>query len=354
MDYRCITAEECKNLNIDKTSEPPFIPFQGICQEGCPKDFQMKYTVDGNKMSASCKPCIGKECWHACEAPIIDSIASLQTLKGCQVVRNSLEIQIKARSEGNTNIMNELQNSLSDIIEIEGYLKVSRSTPISSLNFLKSLKLIRGTHLDKNEYSVVIWDNPNIQHLFNENQKVEVENGKLFFHFNPKLCFYKIETLAANQYVIENYETAKLSNGDKTTCNITRLAVEVTAVFSQGATFKLTPLELDDERSILSNVVFYKETLEQNVDLWEGRDACGNDEWNSEDINVFAENETVSFSLNKLKPFTQYAYYVKVYVLASERSAQSDIQYLTTLPGIPEQPQKVRVKSKNDAEIVIK
>lgn len=45
MGYRCLTAEECKNLNVNKTSDPPFIPFKtsGKCQEGCPQDYQVEF-----------------------------------------------------------------------------------------------------------------------------------------------------------------------------------------------------------------------------------------------------------------------------------------------------------------------
>lgn len=45
--------------------------------------------------------------------------------------------------------MRELEKSLSAIEEIDGYLKVVRSFPLVSLNFLKNLKVIHGNTLDK-------------------------------------------------------------------------------------------------------------------------------------------------------------------------------------------------------------
>ena len=44
--------------------------------------------------------------------------------------------------------------------------------------------------------------------------------------------------------------------------------------------------------------------------------------------------------LSNLKPFTQYAYYVRTYTVSTQRSgAQSKLLYFTTLPG---QPSSVR------------
>lgn len=46
------------------------------------------------------------------------------------------------------NVVNELEENLNMIEEIDGYLKVVRSFPLVSLNFLKSLKRIRGNSLE--------------------------------------------------------------------------------------------------------------------------------------------------------------------------------------------------------------
>lgn len=46
------------------------------------------------------------------------------------------------------NIVNELEENLNMIEEIDGYLKVVRSFPLVSLNFLKNLKAINGNFLE--------------------------------------------------------------------------------------------------------------------------------------------------------------------------------------------------------------
>lgn len=226
----------------------------------------MKYTVGRNKMGASCKPCTGKKCWRSCKAPVIDSIAAAQRLKDCQIIEGSLEIHIRTPTAGR-NFTKELEDSLSEIVEIEGFLKVVRSTPITSLNFLKNLQVIRGNLLESNKYAVIAWDNVNLQQLFRENQQVQIEKGGLLFHYNPKLCFDKIEKLATGSIMIENYEAAKASNGDRATCNVTRLEVEVKEVFPTTVSIEWKPVKIESRISILSYAIYYNEADETNVDL---------------------------------------------------------------------------------------
>lgn len=47
------------------------------------------------------------------------------------------------------NVIKELEESMSLVQEIHGYLKIARSYPLVSLNFLKSLRIIHGDQLDK-------------------------------------------------------------------------------------------------------------------------------------------------------------------------------------------------------------
>lgn len=49
------------------------------------------------------------------------------------------------------NIVRELEESLSMIEEITGYLKVVRSYPLVSLTFLRKLRLIKGETLESSK-----------------------------------------------------------------------------------------------------------------------------------------------------------------------------------------------------------
>lgn len=260
---------ECRNLNINATGLP-FVPFQGICQEGCPKDFTIREAIHGNKMSASCVPCVGKECWKTCEGRIVDSVASAQKLKGCQMIEGAIKIQISKQLSKTE--MTEFENGFSDIVEIEDYLKVVRSPSITSLSFLKSLKVIRGNHLDGNS-SVVIWDNQNLKKLFKEKHDVEVKNGKLFFHLNPKLCFKNVEDLAGETIKIESFATASKFNGYQTSCNASTWVTKVEEIQSNEVSISWKTLKT--ESTIKPKfVVFYTKAVNGSI----GSDDSGDEE----------------------------------------------------------------------------
>jgi insulin receptor len=368
INRRCLTKHECYDLNNHSSTEEsipskehPFIPFEGKCLQECPQ----RYSKSGTGHNMTCTKC-GDKCLKRCTPRIIDSIATAQTLKGCSIVEGALEIQIRGTTKNadvGRNIVKELEASLVDIIEIDHYLKIARSHPILSLSFLKNLKRINGNQLETGKNAIMVWENQNLEELWDEMQHIEIKRGQLFFYYNPKLCFDKIEKLARKSVqkgrdykeMIANYETAKLSNGDKTPCNVTLLNVTVQQVFPQAALLEWQPIFFGDDRKLLNYVVFYITAPYANITLWEGRDACGNDGWNVEDVNDFTLTAKVTQPLTKLEPYTQYAYYVKAYTVATEGTgAQSLISYFTTKPDMPDRVKKVKVTALSSDKLVKK
>lgn len=72
-------------------------------------------------------------------------------------------------------------------------------------------------------YVFVVLDNQNLQELWDwRNRTLSIDNGSLFFHFNPKLCINKIEKLQEvampNLPHFTELEVAQNSNGDKIAC----------------------------------------------------------------------------------------------------------------------------------------
>jgi len=112
--------------------------------------------------------------------------------------------------------------------------------------------------------------------------------------------------------------------------NLTNLHARVIKVDNSAVLLEWEHFEHHDPRTLLGYVVYYIEAPYQNLTLYDGRDACGGDGWHVEDM---AANMNTTI-LTWLKPYTQYAYYVKTYSIATERSgAQSSIQYFRTLPS---------------------
>lgn len=271
------------------------------------------------------------------------------------MITGSLEIQLRSQQGAGANIIKELEKYLSSITDIYGYLKIARSYPIVSLSFLRNLTRIRGNELDKKR-SLIVLENQNLQELWGEHHEISIERGHLFFYFNPKLCFFKIKRLmnkVGETVIIENEEFTPQHNGDKTVCNVTKLEVRAFVKNSYAALLEWSPLKMEDERSLLGYVVSHIIAPAQNVTMYDGRDACGQDGWRTDDVTDYATSSRVSFPLTRLEPFTQYAYYVKTYSITSEQQgAQSAIQYFRTFPGKPDMVRKLKLVTNSSSELV--
>lgn len=115
---------------------------------------------------------------------------------------------------------------MSSIEEITGRLKIMRSFSLVSLSFFRNLRKI-GSKLSPSEarHSLHVVDNQNLQELF-PSPNVTIVHGRLFFHFNPKLCYGLIEKMIPftmdlveqNVTRIPPEDVATNSNGDKVAC----------------------------------------------------------------------------------------------------------------------------------------
>ncbi|OAD57588.1 Insulin-like receptor [Eufriesea mexicana] len=373
MNHRCIDEERClrmeKPREVFYVSNYPHKPFNGSCIMECPPG----YMDEESNGKISCKKCEGR-CQKECAGTNVDSIASAQKLRGCTHITGSLEIQIR----GGKNIVKELEDSLSAIEEIDGYLKIVRSFPLISLNFLKNLRIIRGNDIDNSKYSLLVMDNQNLQELWDwslhKDIKIQSRDGpgKIFFHLNPKLCLYKIEMLRkkAGLGPFTDYEVAPNSNGDKVACNVTELKTRVGKKSPWGAVIEWEPFVHHDARSLLGYVVYFIEAPNKNVTMYDGRDACGGDGWKVDDVSASTNTTQVESGgkfgtgrqeknvhthyLSQLKPYTQYAYYVKTYTIATERSgAQSNLTYFRTMPEAPSAPRSLTTRSNSSSELIM-
>lgn len=87
--------------------------------------------------------------------------------------------------------------------------------------------------------------------------------------------------------------------------------------------------------------------------MWDGRNACGNDDWNVEDVSSFSASQSISQPITKLEPYTRYAFYVKAFTLATEqKGAQSEIMYFTTKPDRPAKMKVPDLKALDSSRIV--
>lgn len=360
LDRRCVSKLECKQISVQYYRNQYLKAIEGKCTPDCPKGYS-ENTNDRH----SCDSCQGP-CPKVCSTTQVTNIDSAQSLKGCTEINGSLEIYIQS---GGANVIRELEQNLQQLEEIRDFLKVSRSFPLITLNFLKKLRVIHGNVLERNEYSFVVLDNPNLQDLWTydenntQNKPLKINKGKIFLHLNPKLCYSKIEKLQkyadipGHEMPWKALDVSRHSNGDKVACEVEKLKVEIWGVSSEyvGIKFDNFRKVMHDPRSLLGYLIYYRETLYQNVSIFDGRDACFTNVWKVDDFEAVDNTEDkLSHILPHLKPYTQYGLYIKTYTIASEtKGAQSDIIYFKTEPDTPSQPRSLNARAQSSSEILI-
>ncbi|KRT86246.1 Fibronectin domain-containing protein [Oryctes borbonicus] len=322
---KCVTRDECINFKDNRVQEEyPYRIFNNTCVMECPKDYM------DDIVNRTCVPCEGK-CKKICAGRSIDNLASIQKFSGCTHINGSLEIQIRG---GGQNIVHYLEENLKLISEIDGYLKIVRSFPLISLGFFKNLRVIHGNVLESGRYAISVLDNQNLQDIWDwQNRTLTVGNGTLFFHFNPKLCPEKIEMLRKKANLPEP-EVSASSNGDKVACNVTNFTVSINSISSHEVELQWRKFEIIDSRKLLAFLIHYIEAPSQNISLYDNRDACGDDGWSIVDVPIpetYMNITHMTRTLAGLKPYTQYAFYIKTYTIATEkRGGESHIQYFRT------------------------
>ncbi|XP_046460767.1 insulin-like peptide receptor isoform X3 [Daphnia pulex] len=383
MKRRCVTDVECITMLPPRQSvqEYPYVKKNwkvfaesGECILECPPGFQEKKINHNDTLHYfTCVPCQGP-CPKVCKGLFVSNIETVQKLRGCTTIDGDLEMQIK----GGDNIIQELERSLGSIEVIKGVLKITRSFPILSLSFFKSLRNITGKPETEHsigsknfddEYALTVQDNQNLQQLWPKTQNLTIFK-KMLFHFNPKLCLNLIEELVNSSTVPgtlafkhSDVDISPWSNGDKATCD--EQVLNVTIVNKSDKSMQLSwnnfRATLADKRQLLGYVISYIEAPYKNVSYFDRRDACGGDGWTTIDVAANHDAEPEENEMNiitYLKPYTQYAIYVQTYTVAPQQTgkrigARSPILYERTSPAEPDQPEDLRASANSSSELVI-
>ncbi|KAI4497838.1 hypothetical protein M0802_006954 [Mischocyttarus mexicanus] len=358
---RCITEMECTKMNNLRKmwkleDEKKWRPFNGSCITQCPEGYEDH--VDENNVT-TCKVCKAR-CRKIGHSAIIRHISDAQIFRGTTVVDGALEFQIR---NGNPNIMQELTEAFGLIEEITEYLKVTHSFPITSLAFFKKLRVIKGKRLDINNASLVILDNPNLSSLFPPSQKIEIEDGRLFFHYNPRLCMNKIIEFSKMVNITDftDLEVQPDSNGDKIACNVVNINITVKDKGPNYIELIWDSYQPPKGQQLLSYILSYMETENENIN-YEGN-SCSNNTWQMVDVDIPNGNsllqKTVTKRISGLKPYTKYAVYVKTFSMRNETFSsnpvgQSNIIFFRTISDIPSMPTNMVAVSLSDSEILVK
>ncbi|XP_060779902.1 insulin-like growth factor 1a receptor isoform X1 [Neoarius graeffei] len=346
--WRCITKEVCAQVHLP--SEVDFVIHDGECMPDCPPGF-----TRNESQSMFCSACDGL-CDKFCDTKTIDSVDAAQSLQGCTVIRGNLHINIR---RGN-NIASELENFMGLIQTVTGYVRIKHSHTLGSLSFLKSLHYINGEELLDQMYAFSALDNQHLQHLWDWNQhNLTIRAGKLFFRSNPKLCMSEIRKMWEKTGVLERMEEDDVrNNGERASCESHILKFKSNSTLSNRIKLTWERYRPPDYRDLISFIVYYKEAPFQNITEFDGQDGCGSS-WTMVDVDLPQEKSLdPGVLLYPLKPWTQYAIFVKAITLLVEDKhtlgAKSEVVYIRTKASEPSMPRDARAYANSSSSLVVK
>lgn len=93
---------------------------------------------------------------------------------------------------------------------------------------------------------------------------------------------------------------------------------------------------------------------------YDGQDACGSNSWNMVDVDLPPNKDLEpGILLQGLKPWTQYAVYVKAVTLTMVendhiRGAKSEILYIRTNASVPSIPLDILSASNSSSQLIVK
>uniref|UniRef100_A0A665TGP9 Tyrosine-protein kinase receptor n=1 Tax=Echeneis naucrates TaxID=173247 RepID=A0A665TGP9_ECHNA len=367
--WRCVSFSFCQDLHNrckrekERSKNPDcheYVIHNGACISECPSGYT---TV--NSSSLNCTPCAGL-CPKVCMGlKTVDSVTAAQALRGCTVLNGSLVINLR----GGNNIAAELEASLGQLEEITGYLTVRRSYALVSLSFFRKLRVIRGEEQEIGNYSFYALDNQNLRQLWDwSKHKLTILQGRMFFHYNSKLCMSeirKMEEVTGTKERQLKMDIASKTNGDQASCENHVLKFTQIRTMGDKIMVKWEPFWPPDFRDLLGFMVLYKEAPFQNVTEFDGQDACGSNSWVIADVDPprrVSEGDKEQFEpghlILPLKPWTQYAIMVKTQLSASDEhqihGAKSEIIYVRTNATKPSVPLDPISSSNSSSQIILK
>ncbi|XP_004539804.1 insulin-like growth factor 1b receptor [Maylandia zebra] len=347
--WSCISAELCSKAQF--TDLDRYVIHGGECMPECPSGY-----TRAAPNSMFCTACDGL-CDKVCDGKVIDSMTAAQSLKGCTVIKGHLQINIRRGH----NMVAELESFTGLIQRVTGYVRIIHSHTLSSLAFLRSLRYIDGENLHEDMYAFSAFDNQQLQYLWDWKQhNLTIKTGKLFFRANPKLCMSEIRKMWNKTGIQARFDESDFrNNGDRASCESTILKFKSNSTSSTRIKLTWQRYRPPDYRDLISFIVYYKEAPYQNITEFEGQDGCGSNSWNMVDVELRPDKESdPGVLLSNLKPWTQYAIFVKAITLTVEDrhmpGAKSKVVYIRTSPSAPSMPQDVRAYSNSSTQLVVR
>ncbi|XP_055838335.1 insulin-like peptide receptor isoform X2 [Episyrphus balteatus] len=332
---RCYTKEECYSLR--------FYILGRECNRQCPSGYNR------SRRLGECVKC-ESECVRDCHPDegyqeyTILSLSDAEGIKGCQHLKGSLVIQIGAKVEED-----DLAESLKSLQIVDGYIKVYYSPFLRSLNFLQNLEKIGGKPLENDTFALVLYNNQNLQELWNPQPEkiVEFVNGGIYSYANNKLCNKIVQDFDGK--IIHNKERDLIQINDQDVlCEPVRLYVNEKRATQNSVQISWLKEKTADEVEVIYRESQYFKGEESELD----DDVCMRVHWQRDlmfKTDVEPENSThLTYFISNLTSYTFYDYFVKTFEKKDSYSARSHVQRFLTKPDFPTPPQLITYDKKFD------
>lgn len=268
---------------------------------------------------------------QTCGSLKIQSLSSIQEAERCVYVNGSLIIHVRAIPGA----MGDLRTYLGHIQEVSQYIVIEGSD-LTSLEFLSSLRVIKGEKLKDDKYILDINNNINLQTLFTPavTENLKMMNGTGRFDHNPVLCLSRIDEVKRRLPIepsVIDYPTG--SNGYSGTCKEVLFDFTIRASNESSVLIKFSP--------VLNHNIHYSALyvrLPPGVHTTEVPETCSEFEWHAVDVPAVFDKGFGVVELNALLPASSYALCIETYDPENNRLERSNIFNFTTSVGIPEPP----------------
>lgn len=247
--------------------------------------------------------------------------------------------------------MSDLKTYLSNIQEVSDYILIEASDAITSLEFLSSLRVIRGKNLKDGRYSLYINRNYYLQSLFNPNvtKHLKIENGSALFEYNPILCMNYIDEIRDRFPITpQDLDIPIGSNGYRGGCKEVRFNFTIKA--TSDTSVKITfPIE---DHDIYYSALYVR--LPHGIKSTVVPESCSESEWHDADVPKISGNNYSVVELKSLLPASTYALCIEVYDPEKKILSRSNIFNFTTPVGIPEPPFILELVASSSDVVVVR
>lgn len=313
----------------------------GQCTRKCPANFE-----ENPQNPHTCQKCpVDTGCTKICYTKYvtIQSVSDSARLIGCTVLKGPLDITIYSLLSSEN--IETLVDNLASIIEVSDYVKIALTPALTSLNFLRNLRLVHGLELWYERFSIAVFGNDNLASTLNnirkpESRKLKVLRGAALFINNAMLCQNLIGQFIRSIDFIDptfQHDVSSASNGYRAMCEEVKLNMTVVHYDHISVTFHWLNFDTStlDHRTFLGYKLYYRETLYPNASLTENRNTCS-DKWQM----IFMSPGTSGKFIEPLKPFTLYAFYLQTSIVhsSSAKGGVSDMVYVRTKAYFPSAP----------------